>query len=81
MGRILVIVAVLVAVALLIRAYLPKTDAEKKEVEQVDAPASEVSSPAPVTEATSPVAVVLGEGDLLMGIPGEGELTLTEIDA
>ncbi len=81
MGRLLVIIAVLVAVALLIRAYLPNTDAEKKAVEQVDSPAAEVSSPAPVAEATSPVAVVLGEGDLLLGIPGEGELTKEQIDA
>lgn len=101
MSRFLVIVVALVIVALLINAYLPKPEADKK-AEQAEhavvtaevvspadtstdgeSPPAEKSSPAPVAEATSPAseeAVKLGEGDLLLGIPGEGDLTLEEID-
>ncbi len=66
MGRFIVVVIVLVAVALLINHYLPKQEAEQ--------PASEAASPAEET-------VRLGEGDLLLGIPGDGELTVEAIEA
>jgi hypothetical protein len=60
MRRFLVIVVVMVAVALLVRAYLPKHEVEQKDLGQAEPPAAAVSSTenfatdAPVAEATSP---------------------------
>ena len=94
MSRFLVIVIVLVAAALLINKYIIKNAAERPPAEKgaEEAPpeaeepptAAHAATPAetPVAEATSPMEpVMLGKGDLLAGIPGEGDLTLSQIEA
>jgi len=59
-----------------------ETETEETKTEETEAPA-EVA--APLAEASSPAAseetVMLGDAQLLNGIPGEGDLTLEQIDA
>jgi cytochrome c peroxidase len=99
MGRFIAVVIVLVAVALLIKNYMPKEDPQQAEPPAADAPDAEEAVVGPATEEpaaeesttdepewdVSPVAqteqaVKLGVDELLLGIPGEGELTAEQID-
>lgn len=62
----------------------PATDAAAAaEAPAADAPATKTPAaevPSPKADVTAEETVMLGEGDLLMGIPGEGDLTIEEID-
>lgn len=86
MGRFLAIVIVLVALALLINRYVKKDNAPAAEEEPVAAAAKD-AEPAARADAngpqasTEPETVLLGSGDLLKGIPGEGKLTVDQLDA
>jgi len=86
MGRFLAIVIVLVALALLINSYVKKDNAPAAEEEPVAAAAKD-AEPAARADANGPQAsaepetVLLGSGDLLKGIPGEGKLTVDQMDA
>ncbi len=87
MGRFLAIVIVLIAVALLIHNFLPNENEEERnkpaDTEQPAATASAVPSPAtPQAPTTLPEeTVLLGADDLTAGIPGEGKLSLEQIEA
>ncbi len=86
MGRFLAIVIFLVAVALLVNKAMqnqPNPPAANAEAEvAVQGEAEAISPPAPVALAVvelEPESVLLGSGNLLTGIPGEGELTAAQI--
>jgi cytochrome c peroxidase len=116
MGRLLAIVIVLVAVALVVNSYLKKKEAPqeqgkpatgqkeeelvppvepKKEPsgepqeepkEEVPEQPKEEPKEEPAAEpkeepVAEPETILLGSGDLLTGIPGEGDLTVEQIDA
>ncbi len=117
MGRLIVVVIVLVAIALLINRYLGKEEAPQSDepatqeqpevdVEEPAAPtADEGETPAPPASATPDVLIPeeqptsgaedaaeeaedaaeetanRGTGDLLLRIPGEGDLPLEPIEA
>jgi cytochrome c peroxidase len=82
MGRFVAIVIVLVAVALLIKIYvLDKNEAKQAEVPAAGAPDADVpeESVSP-EEPAAAQSVRLGVDELLLGIPGEGDLTAEQID-
>ncbi|MCG8448897.1 MAG: hypothetical protein MI725_04870, partial [Pirellulales bacterium] len=71
MGRFLAIVIALVAIALVINSSM----------NQGEAPEASKEKPAAEKKAAAEETVLLGSGDLLAGIPGEGALTVEQVNA
>ncbi len=89
MGRFLAIAIFLVAVALLInKAMQNQPNSPPPSGERASAGGEATPKPEPKPEPkpkleirTAPEPILLGSGDLLAGIPGEGELTGSQIEA